>query len=242
MKKTLKNIIQKLPVQYQVPIYKGYRKYVRPESHRQIQSLRSSVNEEGYSLKGYDDLNCIFVRIPKCASQSISKALFGNLGGGHRSIFQYRLIFSPQEFDKYFKFTFVRNPWDRVASAFFYHRERWPSSIFASFPDLNSFVHEWLDEENIATVSAFRPQHTFICGTNNNIELDFIGYFENIEEDFNKVTQKLGIDCRLKTTNKTNIKKRDYRTYFDEKSIQIVAELYQKDILLLGYDFDNSSF
>lgn len=241
MKQPLKKIISTLPVSLQVNLYKKYRRYFNPDYIKNLHSLHNSVDEQGYSLKGYDELNCIFIRIPKCASQSVSKALFGNLGGGHRSIFEYRLVFKKEEFSKYFKFTFVRNPWDRAASAYFYHKERWPTSVFGMYPDFNSFAKGWMNQQNIYTKAAFTPQYKFICGESGKIEVDFIGYVENIEQDFLKITQKLGVEQELKTKNKTTIKKKDYRTYYNDESAEIVAQLYEKDIKMFGYDFDNST-
>lgn len=71
-----------------------------------------------YSYKPLDNLKCIFVHIPKTAGISISRSIFGNLGGGHTKIRDYELIFSAKDFNNYFKFTFVRNPWDRIFSAY----------------------------------------------------------------------------------------------------------------------------
>jgi hypothetical protein len=61
------------------------------------QALRAGVDEEGYSLAGYDRLRYIFVHIPKCAGVFVNRALFGDLGGGHLTVRQYQRIFSPRE-------------------------------------------------------------------------------------------------------------------------------------------------
>ena len=64
---------------------------------------------------------CIFVHIPKTAGTSVEAALgwFTEYTRGaqdHRSIRKLREAITPDEFCTYFKFTFVRNPWDRVVS------------------------------------------------------------------------------------------------------------------------------
>ena len=83
-----------------------------------LQYKRRVETEDGYTYKPYDDFQCIFVHIPKTAGMSICQSLFGNLAGGHATLADYQIIFAKHEFDNYFKFSFVRNPWDRVYSAY----------------------------------------------------------------------------------------------------------------------------
>jgi hypothetical protein len=58
------------------------------------------------------------VHVPKTAGVAISLALFGNLAGEHASIRDYQTIYPKSVFERYVRFTFVRNPWDRLLSAF----------------------------------------------------------------------------------------------------------------------------
>ena len=90
----------------------------------ELQKLRSQEmkvhvwgRNEVLSLRSYDEYKCIFVHVPRTGGVAIAKSLFGNLGGSHISISLYRKVFS-DVFDGYYKFTFVRNPWDRLVSAY----------------------------------------------------------------------------------------------------------------------------
>lgn len=74
--------------------------------------------------------------------------------------------------------------------------------------------------------------------------VDFVGYYENLAADFKIVQQKIyGNSQRtLPYLNVTHAgEKRDYRNYYDDETRNIVAEVYAADILMFGYDFDNSS-
>jgi len=82
------------------------------------QRRRRSVTEHGYSLQCFDEYRCIYYHIPKTAGLSVCQGLFGHHGPGHIDARTYRLIFGRAHFEKYFRFTFVRNPWDRLVSAY----------------------------------------------------------------------------------------------------------------------------
>ncbi|HTL74630.1 MAG TPA: sulfotransferase family 2 domain-containing protein, partial [bacterium] len=68
----------------------------------------------------FDQHRCIFVHVPKCAGISLVKSLFGDFDCGHTNLRRYQIMFAPAEFNGYFKFTIVRNPFDRVVSAFLF--------------------------------------------------------------------------------------------------------------------------
>lgn len=221
---------------------------VRPHFYNTLQDMRT-VETSRYSYKPFDEKKCIFVHIPKCAGVSISRTLFGNLAGGHANITKYQIIFSKHEFETYFKFAFVRNPWDRLVSAFHFFREGGmakPDKIFAekhlsAYRDFEDFVRRGLNLENLETTH-FMPQYRFVCDIGDiRPKVDFIGFYENLREDFNYVRNRLDISANLKYQNKTSNRKIDYRDYYTDETIEIVANVYQKDIEIFGYDFDNSS-
>lgn len=242
----LKTAFWKLPYQVRSILIRG----TCPRAFRRLQEMRKLDTDDNFSLKPFDQYKCIFIHIPKTAGISISKCLFGNLGGGHKKIEIYQIVFNKIEFDTYFKFTFVRNPWDRLVSAYFYlknggmdNRDRiWAERNLLSFVDFDSFVNEWVNRRNIETYKHFIPQFKYFCEPGNDTpQVDYIGYFENLEVDFNTVKMKLGLDSGLMHLNKTINKNIDYRNYYTDTTKDIVADVYQKDIRLLGYDFDRIS-
>lgn len=220
-----------------------------PRAYKRLQERRMDDIDNDYSFKPFDQNRCIFIHIPKAAGISVSMSLFGN-PGGHWRLEKYQIVFSKCEFNNYFKFTFVRNPWDRLVSAYFYlkkgginDRDRiWAEQNLSSYVDFDSFVKDWVNRINIETHIHFIPQFRFVCEPGSDIpKVDFIGYFENLEEDFCYVQKKLGLTSSLMHFNKTIDKKKDYREYYTEATREIVANVYRKDIQIFGYDFDNTS-
>lgn len=223
-----KRLILRLPPQMGGAMYRGF------------------LNCTGYSLRGYERHQCIFVRIPKCATRSLAKSLFGDKGGGHTDILAYRMIFGNQRFERFFKFGFVRNPWDRVVSAFHFLKDgglnnndaRWAERHLASYSDFGSFVKQWVDPESVRSRIHFRPQYEFLCDESGKLLVDFVGYYENLEQDFAYVQRRLGLSAELVYTNRNRTRSRDYREHYDEESAAIIADVYREDINQFQYRFE----
>lgn len=218
-----------------------------------MQQRRASESDNEYSLKAFDDNKCIFIHIPKTAGVSICKSLFGNLAGGHDSVSTYQIIYPKFEFDSYFKFCFIRNPWDRLFSAYKFLKtgginktdEQFSTDHLARYGNFEQFVEGWVSEENIMLYTHFVPQYKYICPTGTLIPaVDFIGQYENLEEDFAHISEKIfpGKVKQLPHLNKTHRNNcTDFKTAYSDKMRDIVADAYKIDIQMFGYTFDNTS-
>jgi hypothetical protein len=245
LQETMMSVLWKFPYDRRQLLFKR----LTPGAYRHFQEMRKFETEKGRSLKPFDDRKCIFVHITKCAGISVATSLFGNLGGGHLRVTHYQLIFTQPEYEDYFKFTFVRNPWDRLVSAFLFLKKggtnkadrQWAGENLSRFEDFDSFVTKWVDRKNVNKWKHFVPQYKFLClpGARTPV-VDFIGYFEHLNEDFINVQKRLGSHTNLQHLNKTDGGKRDYREYYTETTKKIVADVYREDIQIFGYDFDNT--
>jgi hypothetical protein len=94
--------------------------------------------------------------------------------------------------------------------------------------------------KNVWSFTHFLPQHHFIC-IDQRLAVDFVGFYENLAEDFAMVAKKIDCPATLREENRLGGRERDYRQYYNDETRNIVAEAYAEDIALLGYSFDNSS-
>jgi hypothetical protein len=191
---------------------------------------------------GYPNAHrCVFIHIPKAAGTSLTKTLFA-APSRHLHYTEYQRT-NPRKFQQYFKFTFVRNPFDRLYSAYTFLKKgglneldrEWAQQNLASFPDFESFVHGWVSPENIQTWTHFKPQHHWICDASFNLKVDFVGRFERMDEDVAVVQARLGMPvARLPKINVT-IRPRTKEDPYTAEMRAIVGEVYRNDFELFSY-------
>jgi len=136
------------------------------------------------------------------------------------------------DIQRLFKFTIVRNPWDRVVSRFFFlqqirHRRLYKKETFSSFVKSGLFIKSHIDNH----IDFQYPKIFF----NGGIFIDFIGRFENMKRDWRIISSVIGCNPKLPYLNES--KHEPYQSYYDEETKAIVADYYRKDIELLGYSF-----
>ncbi|ADI14736.1 sulfotransferase family 2 domain-containing protein [Truepera radiovictrix] len=218
-----------------------------PRRYAALQRLRSP--EAGGALAPFFRHRCLFIHVPKAAGLSVGKGLFGAATGHHRTVAGYQLLLSRSEFEAFFKFAFVRNPWDRLASAFFFLKSgglhdtdaRWAAEHLAPYATFEAFVTGWVNRHNVHSWVHFRPQHHYLClPGRRELLLDFVGFFENLASDYELIRARLGTGEPLPAENVTRAR-RDFRELYTPEMREIVARVYREDIALLGYTFDNSS-
>jgi hypothetical protein len=150
----------------------------------------------------------------------------------------------------FFKFAFVRNPWDRLLSCYFnkFARPNAPGLKAPANMDVELYAGMPFAEfvEAISVIPDrkanlhFRSQHAALCDPEGRVMADFVGRFENLEVDFRAVTAKLGLSERVELPHllRSGIRKsRSYRDFYDNGLRELVCERYRKDVDLFGYQY-----
>ncbi len=243
---------------------------VQPGEHQNFETMREhdlgEVEGQAVSLTEFDRREFIFVHVPKCGGMSVGQQIFGTYAGNHMPIPSYQLIFSAEEFDRYFKFSFVRNPFDRLVSAYRYMRNGGPGasgspgehrceagttltervktqvvSEVAAYDDFEHFVTEWLNRSNTRLYEHFRPQHRFVCSPDGQLQLDFVGRFERLTDDFGQIAERIGTKPVLPHENRSSNGAVDYAQMFTPATRRIAEKIYEKDLRMFDYTFGDHS-
>ena len=134
--------------------------------------------------------------------------------------------------ESYFKFTFVRNTWDRLLSAFSYLN---PNPKKENFCKFIKYKCDKIINGKIEECDHYNTQLHYVL-QNNKEFLNYVGRFENIQEDFKKICKELCIECRkLPISNKSL--RGNYKDYYDEKTITLVGDVYKKEIEYFDYKY-----
>ena len=145
---------------------------------------------------------------------------------------------SKKVWNSFFKFAFVRNPWDWVISHYMYNIPQEDRNILKfekkHFDSFLKIIKKFKRRDNLDD----KYQYNFLSDNKGEIMVDFVGKFENMQNDFNYICDKIGIEhIELPHYNKGKYKKKSYVDYYTEETKNLVAEKYKKDIRFFNYVF-----
>ena len=180
-----------------------------------------------------DKFKCIFIEVPKTGSTSI-RHIIGQPEKPHLNICQIADQVSADVFDSYFKFGFVRNPWDRAVSLY----ERKEGLQAKQVMDFEEFIN-WMKFSSCTCIHPVphRYQLDWFVSPHGDIVVDYIGKFENIDEDWEKISKQLGINASLPKLN-VNPDKKHYTEYYTDKTKEIIKKRFAEDIEYFEYEFE----
>lgn len=206
----------------------------------------------------------LYFYIPKVACSSL-KVVYSDLIGNqppdksapwklpHKRHYPYVKRKDIVKYENYFKFAFVRNPWDRLVSC--YHNkiadtplvtnQRLVSGIPRSFlMYMGRFKHQMSFDEFVKVVcdipdeksdDHFKPQCSFLS-VNGKLVTDYVGRFETLQADVDYVHSVIGI-TGVTIPHMLQSKRKQYREYYNDTTRKLIAKRYEEDIDTFGYQF-----
>ncbi len=174
----------------------------------------------------------VWFRVSKVGSKTIANILNTNEA---ISSFNYDAPYDSNDYPDYFKFAFVRNPWDRVVSCY---QNRIVTADKKRFKECHGknfdcFVR-YIDKQDLLTADKHIKLQTASMPLE---EMDFIGRLENFSEDLPYVLERLG--CKNNNyLHKNRTDHAHYSTYYTDETREIIARKYKADIDYFGYTFE----
>lgn len=163
----------------------------------------------------------------------------------HAPIVVAKEMLPPQMFARLFKFGFVRNPWDRMVSAYYHFQHERQDLLRAhQLVDFPAFA-AWLLKAPLMEFSRptlvqalRRPQRDYLVDLDNSLLVDFVGRYENLLGDYRTIVRKLQM-TELSLPHKRRGKRhRDYRSHYTDETAEMVGEHFKVDLTTFSYRFD----
>lgn len=139
-----------------------------------------------------------------------------------------------------FKFSIVRNPWDRMVSLYEFLGRKELDGTHTSTAGIS--FKEWLTRrypQSPPTHLTKRTQWQFLQDSGGSCAMDFVARFETLREDWGEITRRLSITKPLAHINFSQ--RRHYGEYYCSETKAIVEEYFEADILKFGYRFEEGS-
>lgn len=205
---------------------------------------------------------CVFLHVPKTGGTSVEDAIWGpdrasrtpemlwmgverpyfnryQTGGlQHLLATQVRTEVGDETYNSYYRFGFVRNPWDRAISQFLYLKQHaelrrfYGLGRFVSFAGYLRGLRDGLRDHHVQSYEQWR----WFFDDGGECLVDFVGRFETLEQDFGRVAARVGIEATLPHAMRSSGRK-SLEHYYDSESRGLIEALYARDIELFGYEF-----
>ena len=136
---------------------------------------------------------------------------------------------TPEKWDQYYTFCFVRNPYDRIVSGW-YHVNKYKIP-FKNYLDIGKTCND------VDYIHVFMPQTRSIVNEKGKIRMNYIGKCETLESDFQTILREIGVNEMLHdSTLKLNVRDHlHYSLYYDEEALQKVNRILAEDFKFLDY-------
>ena len=201
--------------------------------------------------------NCIFIHIPKSGGSSIENMIwpveerteeqlwmglvspFRNkyqTGGlQHLKAAQVEQETGKEFYEQAVKFTFVRNPWDKIISQYISMKTRYKLRCFIGM-NKNDSLMTYLELIKQTKHIQWEEQHKFFMDENETVLVDHVLRFEDFEAEAKRILNIIGVEYSAILHSNRGCRT-EYQDYYNNETRAIVADMFSRDIELLDYAY-----
>jgi len=146
------------------------------------------------------------------------------------------LLLTPEQYSQFYKFTFVRNPWARAHSMYKHimreeHKQRRYKMDKLQDTSFATFLKAYAGKKDI------QSQMYWLKDFSGEVPFDFIGKFENLNQDFEQLCSNIGCES-ITLPHVYKGSGGDFRKAYSTELVDLVADVYQEEIEYFDYRFE----
>ncbi len=156
--------------------------------------------------------------------------IFSDQFKGHVTAKELKKKLPKEIFEEYFKFGFVRNPWDWQVSLYKYmlkNTKHYQHELGKSFGSFENYLDWRVNKE-------LRLQKNFFYDHNNTLLVDHVAKFENMPQEITYIAKTLGINIEMPHLNNNRVKE-GYLQHYTQSTLDLVEEAFLPDIKAFAY-------
>jgi hypothetical protein len=200
----------------------------------------------------------IYIAVPKTGTSSISEPLekynhiyrnripvngaFISLENEHANALEIRKCLG-EKFGGYKKIAFVRNPWSKVVSAYFFYskgrasRRIWMPGRVPFRTMVNVLLAKILPFKIWVRVHPLKPCADYLCDEDGELIVDTVFKFEDLEEGYENLCEAFGVEV-TPLAKKNQSGHAGYKAYYDEKTCKYIEKRFERDVKLFDYSYE----
>lgn len=185
----------------------------------------------------------IFLAVPKTGTSSIEntlkpyRAAITRKFNKHATCSKLQRDLPSEMWDSYFKFAFVRNPYDLMQSWYFYRQRKVLANpkhprhhLYTGDISFETFIHSFAENELMLR------QVDFIAPHGKGLQVDRVGKFETLDSDFSRICEHLQLSVEPLPVVRSSGNNRDAFKRWTPSARKIINEYFLEDFTTFDYE------